>query len=82
MPEACISYFVFDYVLNFILLWVDMGVARFSWEKVYFFADAFFVVEDLAELVFFFFTLDAESDLVDFFLEVVALRAIFCYPED
>ena len=47
-----------------------------------FFADAFFVVEDLAELVFFFFTFDAESDLVDFFLEVVALRAIFCYPED
>ncbi|MEC7501035.1 MAG: hypothetical protein VX970_04825 [Planctomycetota bacterium] len=47
-----------------------------------FFADAFFVDEDLAELAFFFFTLDAESDLVDFFLEVVALRAIFCHPED
>tara|TARA_Y100001934_G_scaffold280930_1_gene389020 strand:- start:161 stop:340 length:180 start_codon:yes stop_codon:yes gene_type:complete len=46
-----------------------------------FLADPFLVTEDFAELAFFFFAFEADSDLVDFFLEV-ALRAIFNYPED
>jgi hypothetical protein len=47
-----------------------------------FFAPAFLVAAVFAEAAFFFFTLEASSDWGDFFLDVVTLLAIFCYPID
>ena len=46
------------------------------------FAPAFLVAAVFSEAAFFFFTLEASSDWGDFFLDVVTLRAIFCYPID